>query len=200
MPTGYTAKVQDGKITEVKDYILGCARNFGALIHMRDDNLDTEIRHKKPDYYYLRTYNKSLEELEKFKKLTDEEIQKTLDEDYENALKNNEVQLKRMKDEKQRYLNMIEKVNNWEPPTEEHINLKTFALNQLQISLESDCSDRLMEYYSEKPIKPTVEEYKKVRLIHLEEEILYYKKNYEENIKTVNEVNKWIDDLIDSFK
>ena len=35
MPTGYTAAVCSGEITEIKDFALSCARAFGALITMR---------------------------------------------------------------------------------------------------------------------------------------------------------------------
>jgi hypothetical protein len=32
MPTGYTAKVNDGSITDLKSYALICARAFGASL------------------------------------------------------------------------------------------------------------------------------------------------------------------------
>jgi hypothetical protein len=44
MPTGYTCDVQNGKVTELKDYLLDCSRGFGALIHMRDERMDTPIK------------------------------------------------------------------------------------------------------------------------------------------------------------
>lgn len=43
MPSAYTAPVQDGKITEFKDFAILCARAFGACIDMRDDPLDKPI-------------------------------------------------------------------------------------------------------------------------------------------------------------
>ena len=43
MPTGYTADIQDGKITTLREYALSCARAFGALIMMRDDPHDAPI-------------------------------------------------------------------------------------------------------------------------------------------------------------
>ena len=42
MPTGYTCGVQNGEITELKDYILQCARNFGACIHMRGEDFNSK--------------------------------------------------------------------------------------------------------------------------------------------------------------
>jgi len=43
MPTGYTYPVQDGKITELRDFALLCTRGFGALIMMRDEPMDAPI-------------------------------------------------------------------------------------------------------------------------------------------------------------
>lgn len=37
MPTGYTASVQEGKVTEFRDFAMECARAFGALVMMRDE-------------------------------------------------------------------------------------------------------------------------------------------------------------------
>jgi len=43
MPTGYTCQVQDGMITEFKEFALLCARNFGACITLRDEPLSPDI-------------------------------------------------------------------------------------------------------------------------------------------------------------
>ena len=54
MPTGYTAYVQDGVITEFADFAMKCARAFGALIDMRDESLDAEIRvQREPNTEYF---------------------------------------------------------------------------------------------------------------------------------------------------
>jgi hypothetical protein len=37
MPTGYTAPVQSGEIVELEDFILLCARAFGACVMQRDE-------------------------------------------------------------------------------------------------------------------------------------------------------------------
>lgn len=43
MPTGYTADVQSGKVTDFAEYAMNCARAFGALVLMRDDPSDADI-------------------------------------------------------------------------------------------------------------------------------------------------------------
>ena len=53
MPTGYTASVADGRVTEFAPFALQCARAMGALIMMRDEPHDAPIpeRFEASDYY-----------------------------------------------------------------------------------------------------------------------------------------------------
>lgn len=199
MPTGYTSDVQDGKVTELKDYILRCSRNFGALIHMRDCDFGCEIKHREISDYYLNRLDKVKKEFEEFRNLTDEEIQEQLDERYERSLKEQEKGLKRFEEGKQRYLCMLEKVNGWQPPTEEHINLKNFAIKQLEESLDFDYSDSLKEYYLQEPFKDTLQGYKQYKMKNYLKDIERYSREYKEEIEGVEKINKWIDDLINSF-
>jgi hypothetical protein len=46
MPTGYTAAVADGTITEFPDFAMQCARAFGTLVLMRDEPQDAAIPEK----------------------------------------------------------------------------------------------------------------------------------------------------------
>ena len=51
MPTGYTAKIADGQTFE--EFILSCARAFGALVEMRDEPADAPIPEEfKPSAYH----------------------------------------------------------------------------------------------------------------------------------------------------
>ena len=42
MPTGYTAGIIDGKTETFQEFAKQCMRNFGACIHMRDENMGKE--------------------------------------------------------------------------------------------------------------------------------------------------------------
>jgi hypothetical protein len=52
MPTGYTAKLmEEGQ--SFPEFAMRCARNFGALIMMRDESLDVPIPEQfEPSDYY----------------------------------------------------------------------------------------------------------------------------------------------------
>ena len=200
MPTGYTSYVQDGKITELKDFMLLCAKNFGALIHMKDEGLNCEIKYRQVGEYYPRKLEEVKREFENFQKLSDGEIQKQLDENYESRVRDKEESLKEFDKRKERYLDMIEEVMCWNPPTENHIKLKEFALQQLKDSLKFDCCDDMRRYYLEKPKKETLEEYKQEKVKEYLKDIERYAKEYRNDLESVEYANKWINDLINSFK
>lgn len=64
MPTGYTAAVEDGTITEFDDFAWQCARAFGALIMMRDDPMSAPIPQKfEPTAEHVEMKNFMLDQL-----------------------------------------------------------------------------------------------------------------------------------------
>ena len=55
MPTGYTLELYDGKDITFEEFVLKCARAFGALINMRDEPRDAPIPERfEPSYYHLK--------------------------------------------------------------------------------------------------------------------------------------------------
>ena len=199
MPTGYTYSVQNGEVTELKEFMLSCAKGFGAFINMRDDGISSDIKYREVGEYYSRRLENTKREFEEFKLLSDEEIQKQLDESYERRVKEQKEGLKRFDEQKQRYLDMIDKVKEWIPPTEDHIKLKEFALEQLNSSLEFDCSDSSRNYYLQEPFKDTVEEYRVYKIKSYLKDLEYYSKSYRDELESVEKANKWIRDLIESL-
>lgn len=199
MPTGYTCKVEDGEITELKDYLLSCARGFGAMIHMRDDSMDKQYEPKVVSDYHINALNKAKKDYDEFLNITDEEIQKKLDESYENEIQSRKDGLARFKTHKQRYEDMLAKVETWKEPTEQHKKFKEFAIEQLKSSINWDCSDSSEKYYLEIPKKDTVEEYNAWKLDSLLKDIEYHSEHYKEEYESVEESNKWVEDLIESI-
>lgn len=64
MPTGYTAKLHNGEEQTFPEFVMSCARAFGALITMRDDPADAEIPDEfKPSDYHVRELEKARERL-----------------------------------------------------------------------------------------------------------------------------------------
>lgn len=196
MPTGYTCKVQDGSVVELKDYILGCARQFGALVHMREDGKDVDIRYREVSDYHLEELNKAYARLKEVKIITDDEIQNKIDENYDENIKSMNRMLKNKKDSQKKYSDMIEKVNNWNPPTKEHNNLKEFALKQLRDSIDWDCD---LTYINQEIKKETISQYREGMVKYCLRDIEYHSNSYKKELEAAEEANKWIDDLVNSL-
>ena len=199
MPTGYTAYIEDGEIDKGKDFLMKCARAFGACIDMRDDNLSVDIPAElKPSTYHKEALERAYLELEKYKTMTLEEAKIIVDEDYinnqkacrESIIKNNNIQ--------ERYSKVRKEIEEWIPPTEEHNNIKKFALEQIDISTDYNYSD----YYTKELNKPkkTAQEYISVMIEGAADSIKYHLKSWNEEVKRTAERNKWINDLRDSLK
>jgi hypothetical protein len=197
MPSGYTSDIYEGKEVSGKEFIIRCARAFGACIMMRDDSLDTPIPEEfKPDTYHLDKIEEAKNDLARYQKIHNEEIQKIIDDDYVKRVEENKKYLQDTLDLKKRYEKVLSEVEKWIPPTPEHDNLKNYAIEQLASSIQWDCHT---EHYTQELTKMSVEEWKKFKIESCIKDIKYHTEKYEEEVKRVNERNKWIKDLRDSL-
>jgi len=125
MPTGYTAGVQDGKITEFSDFALNCARAFGALITMRDDPQDTPIPEKfeaRTSYYDERLEN-AKDLMTEILTLTDDDCDKRAFEEYRTEVKNYEGRAKERENQQQIQQQQYERIQQAEEGRQKKIDL-----------------------------------------------------------------------------
>jgi hypothetical protein len=154
MPTGYTAAVQSGDVTEFKDFALSCARAFGALITMRDDPMDADIPDEfAPDPYYANALAEAKASLAKLNAMSEDEIVLEAQRSNDDALKSHADYLAEKAEARSRYEVMLAKVRKWEPPTHDHDGLKKFMIEQLLTSIDCDCSTTYL--VEPKPMTPT---------------------------------------------
>lgn len=147
MPTGYTAPVQDGSITDLADYALMCARAFGAMVLLRDSDQSLEATRRyveeqtyaEASGYYVDALRKSKDRLAELRLMTDTEALAASQAAHDEVVASNERSEEKRVVELARYEAMIEKVEAWEPPTEDHDKFKEFMLSQLRESVEFDC-------------------------------------------------------------
>ena len=191
MPTGYTADVQDGKVTTLKDYALSCARAFGALIHMRDEPADAPIVEDKESDYYANSLRSARQELVELKAMTKADIAKAFAEHKAEQEQKRREYVARVAEQKERYETMLAKVNAWEPPTADHVGLKEFMASQLTQSIDFDCK----VYEDLYAVEGTAEEWYARRLESVEKGIAYATKRKAEEAERVRSRNKWIADL-----
>jgi hypothetical protein len=138
MPTGYTATLHDGE-QSFTDFALTCARAFGALIELRDSSLNADI----PDKFEVPTrYAESLEEarrrLADLLDMSDYEANLRAKDAYNKAVESREEQIAKSDAIVSRYAGMRRQVEAWEPPTPDHVEMRTFMLQQLDESISFD--------------------------------------------------------------
>lgn len=196
MPTGYTADVLDGKVTDFKTFALRCARNFGALITMRDESMDAPIPEKfNPSDYHEKEIQKAQAEVARVLALTSEECDAAQRKEWREAMDAHHKHVEDCTAAKGRLLAMRSQVADWQPPTPDHQNLKDFMIEQLDETIRFDGEPG--SYYLEKAqrLLTTGATWRKVRLEDLADTISRNKKYHEEDVQRTNDRNRWVDAL-----
>jgi len=198
MPTGYTAPIADG-IT-FKEYAMGCARAFGALIMMRDEPQNAEI----PEAFEASTYHKDaiekasmeLKELLAMDHATaaakaKEAHKKHIDYHTEAIAKNEALAVK--------YKAMLAAVEAYESPSPDHDNFKKFMADQITESMEFDCSSKYHREAIESAKLMSGAEWILAEKKRLEDSMEYHKREYQKELDRTNKRNEWIRKLRDSL-
>ena len=196
MPTGYTAGVVDGTVTDLRTFALTCARGMGALIMMRDEPSSAEVpRRFEPQTTYhderLVSARARLAELDAMSEA-----------DREAACGNHNAQVKADRtrateentEKRNRYNSMIAKVVQWEGAPE---GLKEFMLEQLRSSREFDCGGDPTEYM---PAPVEVTEWYREELRKAARDIEYHEGERAKEIGRTAERNAWLSRLFASLE
>lgn len=204
MPTGYTSYINSGEITNGADFLKLCVRAFGVTIELKDEGLSVQTPiHFKPDPYYKKQYEKAVKKRNKYRKMTlDEAREEFIDQSIE-IINYARSHLKDLIGENDKYRAIKNEIIQWIPPTSEHEKLKEYAINQLDISMNS--ADTI-EYYEEKVDKiiddneKAVTEYLNRKREMTEGDVISSYKKWQENIKETEEKNLWMKQFLDSLE
>lgn len=207
MPTGYTAKLYEGEEQSFNEFVLECSRAFGAMISLRDDPRAEIPAELEVDSFYFTQVEKAQKELEQLQNASDAELmvqakserQYDLSRQYENAVRTEAA--------RQGYTDMLAKVQAWTPPTDEHVNIKAFMVEQLESSLRSDCRNEpvdLEELRSlvNRPVEDSdidIEKFRAEGLNIAERRLSYAVKNLADQQNSIADKNRWIKALRDSL-
>lgn len=85
MPTGYTAGVEDGTVTTLREYALTCARGMGACIMQRDDPMNEPPKKQEPTDYHVKWLAEAKEKLVQLAAMSNEEIKAAFTAENERA-------------------------------------------------------------------------------------------------------------------
>lgn len=204
MTTGYTVYIQDGDITTGKDFLKLCLRNFGIGIDMRDEPLSKSVpTYFEPDPYYKKYYDKAVEDRDNFKKMSFEQVKQQLIEKQKKDVESIKESIDKYIAEDKKYIKVRKEIENWNPPTSEHEDLKKFALDQIDRSLNTD----LIKYCNEKlNLKLDISDINdEVVYTHIntmneiyEQNVERTYKNWQREIKKTADKNMWMKQFLDS--
>ena len=194
MPTGYTDNIKDGITFE--QFVFQCSKAFG----MGDpDSLSSDIPVFTPSTYYMDNLIACQKDMDDLKATSVECAQSIADREYSEKMEAFQTRLTEMETLKEKYESMLDSVEKWIPPTDEHITLKTFMIQQLTLSIRYDCNiAAFIEYQSPKKLSGQAWLDKKIE--RLKSEIEYYEAENKKEIIRIGKRNAWVEKLRESLK
>lgn len=190
MPTGYTAGVADGTVTDLRTFALTCARGMGALIMMRDEPMDAPLPERfEPSDYSRKELDKAIERLKSLKAMSPEEI--AAGAAAWNA-ENDAFKLKRVREnqeQRERYDRLIAEADAWQGAPD---GLKAFMLDQLRQSRDFDTSDEPLKHCAptRSPVEWWTEECRQAAW-----NVQYHSKQDADERRRTDERNAWLAQL-----
>ena len=136
--TGYTHGIESGKYKSPKDFVKECLRQFGVLVHMRDDPMyspiPTEIKVDKCYYEDVEDAKKQYEEL---LKKSDEDWMKALNQEMNEAAVEVSKAINKCENEKLKLKEYRDAIMAWEPDPR-YAAVKEFCQEQLNMTEPED--------------------------------------------------------------
>jgi hypothetical protein len=195
MPSGYTAELYEGKDVSLPEFVLKCARAFGALIEMRDESMDAPIPDKfEISPYYPMNLFEAGARLSRIQQWTDQEADDKARESWEENVQAVRESNARAAATGLRYIIMIGRVKQWQPPTADHEELKNFMLSQLRESYKFDV--HMLAY----PVRLSGAEYREQEIARAKRDIGYYTEQMFAEVNRVQGRTQWVKDLRASLK
>jgi len=204
MPTGYTSFIEEGKITEPKDFLKLCLRAFGIFIDKRDESLSLEsvinARFNLEDswnYNYNKgQYEEAQKKLEEYTELQGEAVEKAYHEYITGIKEEREYYAKRLEEIKAKnakYDDFINRISEWKCSPEFN-EIKQFAIEQCEkskddIEFYQKEIDRYDEELKDENSRKVFEKDMAVRRQCLEDDVAYYLNSLNETVKR-NQSNK----------
>lgn len=203
MPTGYTAGIEDGRITTGKDFLKLCTRAFGVAIDLRDEPLSVPTPIEiKPDTYYKDRIDEEKTKLEKYKKISFEDAKAEMIRSYADRVNSYKAMAKNSIEKNEQYAKVRAEVKAWNPPTEEHCNLKNFALEQIDMCVvKQEWIDEWLQQAKEKldDSDEAVERYIVEQIEYHCQSVKRAEENWKAELKRVEDRNAWMEKFLGSL-
>lgn len=197
MPTGYTHDVGTGELTDFRAFALRCARAFGATVTQRDEDINIPPRHREVDPYYTAKVSEAEQELERYKAMSLDEAEAEMEAEHKQAIEHQRRTISERNAQRERYEQMAALAEAWEPPTEEHRELKDFMVNQLVESIDFDCNT---SYIPKPPPRQPARDWLRDKVMMVESRLSNARSRLHEQEDNCAAANAWIDALYASLE
>lgn len=193
MPTGYTAAIADG--IEFDQFVWSCARAFGALVMLRDEPTGAPIPERfEPSTYYAESVKRDEATLTRLHSLTKEQASAECTAAYMREVESFEKRRSGKRELREKYLRMLAKAKEWNPPTPEHVGLRDFMVQQITESIEWDCSDK----YDRPPAAKSAEAWLADSIEQARQSLIRSQQSHAEEIERTESRNGWLKALRES--
>jgi hypothetical protein len=197
MPTLLTCGVADGTVTSFSDYAWIVARQFGAIIHLRDEPLGAyEPVPREPSTYHKDVREEYEDELDGLNLMTESELADAAEKDYQRDLAEYNKRKTEIAETRKRYEDMLVHASAYEPPTPLHVNFAKMMVDQLIQSIEFDC----MGMHDDPPCRKSTLEWVTEKRQMINEYIMYHSKEWHRELKRVSDSNNWVYAIKQSLK
>lgn len=204
MPTGYTNYIVEDKNPTMRKFMRGCAHAF--LVHLRDSSISDKLKPMNNDCSYEKdSLVDNAIQLHELIKMSNADYKLKLIEDTQLRIKNCTKYIKESANTKKKLEKMLKEVKAWSPPTDRHKNLKEFALQQIESTINFDCgcsysnselleAKRLLSRLKKKD-ELIITSMKAKEIDELIKDIARIGENIQKNRADVEDTNQWIDTL-----
>jgi len=195
MPSGYTASIYEGEDPSFRNFTLTCARAFGALIDLRDEPMSAEVPELERRDYSFEWAMRAATELAEVQSWAPRTARRKAAAAHQAELDYREQSAQKKADLLDKYVDMLGQVIAWEPPTPEHEELQKFMIEQLENSIDFDCSP----YPRDPAVRLTGAQYKAARIADLTEEIERSKESFADEVLRHHDRTQWVENLVNSL-
>ena len=203
MPTGYTVGIEDGRITTGKDFLRLCTRAFGVAIDLKDEPLSVPTPIKvKPDTYFKDRLEEEKANLEKYKRMSFDEAKAEMLRSCADRVDMYRRMAEGSIERNKKYAKVRAEVKAWIPPTEKHLNLKKFALEQIDMSMtKQKYIDEWLQKANEKidDSDEAVENFIVEQIEYCCKSIKRAEENWNSELKRVADRNSWMEEFLGSL-
>jgi hypothetical protein len=191
MPNGYTSALYEGREVDFREFVLGCARAFGACISLKEEPGGPAPAVVEPSYYHEKSLESARDRLRAYSDLSWDIAADMARNEFEDSWVGWEALCETIEARNHRFGVMMAQVKAWDPPTSEHENLKAKMIEWLEWDIERELPSP--------PEKPLAREWLARKIKRTADDIDYHSRKWEEEQRRAASRTTWLQQLHDSL-